>query len=87
MARKQTKRDKEDNMFIKRRCVCRRDHARKKTGYKDKGSITDGKREGGGRDERESEERRGEEEEMINNGGEGGGLCERHEASDDGAVV
>ena len=34
---------------------------------------------------RRGEERRGEEEEMINNGG--GGICETHEASDDGAAV
>lgn len=58
MVKKQRKRDKEDNMFIKRRCVCRQSHARKKATRTKRALPTE--REGGGRDERRREERRGE---------------------------
>lgn len=47
MVEKQTKRDKEDNMFIKTPGVFVIRTILAKKGYKDKESITDRKREGG----------------------------------------
>lgn len=49
-------------------------------GCKDKESITEGKREGGGRDERRTEERKTSDKQWR-------GIWEIHKARDDGAAV
>lgn len=52
MVKKQGKRDKENNMFIKRWCVCHRDRARKKATRTKRALLTKRERRGG-RDEEE----------------------------------